>query len=552
VWPDTATTGPLLRIAGGMVYDPANGVEGAVADLWVAGGMVVGPPEAGAAAATTTLDVTGLVVMPGGVDMHTHVAGPKMTAGRLLRPEEARRAAWGEMSTAPTVAETGRRYAAMGYTTVVEAATPPLFARGTHLELNAIPYLDRAFLALMGNNALLLDALRRGEREELREIVAWILTASRGFGVKLANPGGVENWKWAAGGDVAGLDAEVNGYGVTPRAVITALAEAVAELGLPHRMHLHANNLGTPLSYATMAETIAALDGRPVHLAHLQFSGYGPRGKAAFASRAPELAELVNGRPNLTLDVGQVVFGEATTMSADAPLQDRLHRLSGNRWANADVENETGTGVLPYRFSAGVYANAVQWATGLELFLLVRDPWRLALSTDHPNGGPFTAYPGIIRLLMEPQHRAEWLTRIHPRAARRAALGDLDRAYTLSEIAIITRAAPARILGLTAKGHLGVGADADIAIYRPDADREAMFARPAYVLKGGVVVARDGAIVAPPEATPSRTYYVQPPHDPAIRGPIKRFFERAYSVAVENYAVGADEVANGKEVPCQP
>jgi formylmethanofuran dehydrogenase subunit A len=568
-----------LRIAGGTVYDPANAIDGAVADVWISAGKVVEPPPEGAAAAAETIDAAGLVVMPGGVDMHTHVAGPKLSLGRLLRPEEARAdrspgagppassapPTARSMSTVPTPAEAGRRYAAMGYTTIVEAAIPPLFARQTHQELDAIPYVDKGFLTLMGNNTLLLDALHRGDRPFLRDAVAWLLSASRGYGIKLANPGGVENWKWRAGGNVAGLDDDIMGHGVTPRAVIMALAEVASELGLPHRVHLHANNLGGPLSFATMAETIAAVDGRPVHLAHLQFSAYGARARAtaastgvgaplvgALSSRAAELAELVNAHPNLTLDVGQVVFGEATTMSADAPLQAGLHRLTGNRWVNADVENETGTGVMPYHFSARNYANAVQWTAGLELFLLVADPWRLALTTDHPNGGPFTAYPGIIRLLMDADHRAEWLTRIHERAARRSTLRDLSRVYSLYEIAVITRAAPARILGLPTKGHLGAGADADVAIYRPHADREAMFARPAYILKDGVVVARDGAIVAPPFAAPGRTLFVSPPYDPAALPLIREHFARAYTVALDNYAVGAHEIARPAEVPCTP
>ena len=62
-------------------------------------------------------------------------------------------------------------------------------------------------------------------------------------------------------------------------------------------------------------------------------------------------------------------------------------------------------------------------------------------------------------------------------------LDDLDREYTLDEIAIITRAGPARLLGLRDKGHLGVGADADVTIYDDRADREEMFATPRYVIK---------------------------------------------------------------------
>ena len=56
-----------------------------------------------------------------------------------------------------------------------------------------------------------------------------------------------------------------------------------------------------------------------------------------------------------------------------------------------------------------------------------------------------------------------------------SGLADLSREYTLSEIAIITGQAPARILGLPRKGHLGAGADADITIYAPDDDKGRMF-----------------------------------------------------------------------------
>ena len=40
--------------------------------------------------------------------------------------------------------------------------------------------------------------------------------------------------------------------------------------------------------------------------------------------------------------------------------------------------------------------HALQWAIGLEWYLLVDDPWRVAMSTDHPNGGSFLAYPEIV------------------------------------------------------------------------------------------------------------------------------------------------------------
>jgi formylmethanofuran dehydrogenase subunit A len=68
----------------------------------------------------------------------------------------------------------------------------------------------------------------------------------------------------------------------------------------------------------------------------------------------------------------------------------------------------------------------------------------------------------------------------------------------LSEIAIMTRAGPARLLGLKDRGHLGDGAAADIAVYPQAADAEATFSTPRWVLKDGAVVARDGKVCATP------------------------------------------------------
>ncbi len=129
------------------------------------------------------------------------------------------------------------------------------------------------------------------------------------------------------------------------------------------------------------------------------------------------------------------------------------------------------------------FVHALQWAIGLGWYLLAADPWRIAMSTDHPNGGSFLAYPEIIALLMDRSRRQEVLARAPAKVRESCTLGDITREYTLSEIAIITRAAPARMLGLTQKGHLGPSADADITIYQPRDDIQKMFEIPRYVIR---------------------------------------------------------------------
>jgi formylmethanofuran dehydrogenase subunit A len=228
------------------------------------------------------------------------------------------------------------------------------------------------------------------------------------------------------------------------------------------------------------------------------------------------------------------MFGKATAMTADAPLAYMLRRISGNKWANADTEFESGCGIVPFSYQERVYMHALQWAIGLELFLLSKDPWRLVLSTDHPNGGSFMMYPRLIRLLMDREFRNEQIRQVNQRAIRKTVLSDLSREYTLQEIAIITRAGPARALGLQHKGHLGIGADADLTLYEEHEDKEKMFSAPRYVIKDGQLIIEDYEFRADHEG---RILHVAPDCDPAIEKAIQPFFEEFYSIRFDNYAV---------------
>lgn len=236
-------------------------------------------------------------------------------------------------------------------------------------------------------------------------------------------------------------------------------------------------------------------------------------------------------------------------MTGDGPLGYYLHGLTGRKWFNADVEMEAGCGIVPIRYRKRSPVHTTQWAIGLEWLLLMRDPWRIALSTDHPNGGPFTAYPSIIRLLMDREFRKEVLRSVNPRAIAGTQLPDLDREYSLNEIAIITRAAPARLLGLRRKGHLGHGADADITIYDVDTDWEKTFATPAIVVKEGEVIIEDGEIRRDMEG---RSLYAEPEYDPAIEPEVRKWFADFYTIEFENYAVGMEYLPRPERVAVSP
>lgn len=550
----------LLKLQGGTVYDPTNGIDGKVMDLWCRAGKIIPAPSDPLDTPARILDCTGTVVMAGGVDMHAHIAGPKVNIARKMRPEDKRKAPVirrtaftrsGTTGSVPSTFATGYLYAGLGYTTAYDAAIPPLGARHAHEEFHDTPVIDKGFFVLVGNNHYVLTQVAAHEPERLRAFVAWLLNAAKGYGIKLVNPGGVEVWK-EGGGNVHSLDDTVEMFRCTPRQIITELAQTAMDLRLPHPVHIHCNNLGLPGNWTTTLETMKALEGRRAHLTHIQFHSYGggPDDQGTFCSRVPQLADYVNAHANLTVDVGQVLFGETTSMTGDGPLGYYLHKVTGAKWFNGDTEMEAGCGIVPIRYKDKSFVHALQWAIGLEWYLLVNDPWRVAMSTDHPNGGSFQAYPQIVQLLMDRTYRQEVLKRVHPRVLECCTLKDLDREYSLFEIAIITRAGPARMLGLKDKGHLGIGADADIAVYTPNADKRAMFELPRYVIKAGQVVVEHGEIRA---ELFGRTLHVAPAHDGGVIPDIQKWFEANYTIQFANYPVEDAYLSHGGTVvACDP
>ncbi len=541
----------VTALRGGRIFDPAQGRAGDGADLFFADGRIISAPHGSPAA--RDIDVSGKVVMAGGIDMHSHIAGGKVNIARSLMIADQREnpdaRAGGLRSgglrsgggrAGPTTFTTGYRYAELGYTAVFEPAMVPANARHAHAELADTPMIDKGCYVMLGNDDCFLRLLARGAAaSELADYVAWMMRATQAIAVKVVNPGGISAFKF--NGRSLHFDDPSPFYEITPRRIVTALATALRDLGVVHPLHIHANDLGLPGNVETTLATIAAADGLPIHLTHLQFHSYGTEGDRRFSSAAARIAEAVNRSRHVSVDIGQVMFGQTVTASGDTMSQYRNRRFaSPKKWVCMDIECDGGCGLVPFRYRDQNFVNALQWAIGLELFLLIEDPWRVFLTTDHPNGAPFTTYPHLIRLLMDKGFRDSMLATIHPEAAAASTLGSIRREYSLDEIAIITRAGPARILGLADRGHLGAGAAADITVLADDPDREAMFSRPALVFKDGTQVVRDGRVIA---SVQGGTHVTEPAYDRAIESRIDSFFAENLTVRAGNFRISDDQVA---------
>ncbi|MFW9914558.1 MAG: formylmethanofuran dehydrogenase subunit A [Candidatus Thorarchaeota archaeon] len=559
-----------VLIKNGFVYDPVNGINGEKMDIHVGNGKIVESvdnPE-------TVYDASGKIVMAGGFDIHAHVAGGNLTTARTLRPEDNRKGvkSRGQFTRAeggaslPSAFATGYRYIRMGYTFILQPGMPPLSARQTHDELNDIPIVDKTALALTEKNWFMMRAFVEGDWEFAARFMAWLNWATKASGTKIVAPGSTEAWAW--GKSCKNIDDEVPRWNLTPKDIFLGLGKANEMLNIPHSIHMHLNALGVPGNAAVTLDTIRALDSlsksstvardQVAHLTHLQFNAFGGENWKTFQSGTEEICKEINKRENITVDVGAITPGDWTTLTADGPTEYFLSRLNGLKWTNLDTEFETGAGAVPFVYSLKNRANAVQWAIGLELFLLIDDPWKVMLTTDHPNSGPFTDYPIIMSWLMSKAERDRTMKEeCHKDLGNKSLIASLDREYDLYELAVITRSACSKCFGLEAKGHLGVGADADIAVYdfnpeKQDPSKEPetirrIFSSAAFVVKSGLPIVRDGEIIT--EVPRGSTYWLDLPQREGVDSEISEFFKKYYSVSFENYPVQEQFLHQSAKIP---
>ncbi|MDP2246810.1 MAG: formylmethanofuran dehydrogenase subunit A, partial [Nitrosomonadales bacterium] len=313
----------LIKLTGGKIYDPAHQVDGKVMDIFIRNGRIVERPRDDEKI-SQEYDLRGKVVMAGAIDMHTHIGGGKVNIARMMLPEDHRadpaahtehcRSGCGH--AAPSTLTTGYRYAEMGYTAGFEPAMMPVNARQTHLEMGDTPIIDKGGYAMLGSDDFFLRMLTaKQDQNAINDYVAWTMHASQAIGIKVVNPGGISAFKFNQ--RALDLDELNSHYQVSPRDVLKALSRAVHELGVPHPLHVHANNLGVPGNMETTLKTMGASEGFPMHLTHIQFHSYGTEGDRKFSSGAAAIAEALNKHKNISADVGQILFGQTVTASGD-------------------------------------------------------------------------------------------------------------------------------------------------------------------------------------------------------------------------------------------
>ncbi|MHA2232677.1 MAG: amidohydrolase family protein [Candidatus Hodarchaeales archaeon] len=237
-----------LLLKNGFVYDPLNKINGERMDIHVGNGKIVDNIDN----PKTVYDASGKIIMAGGFDVHSHVAGGNLTTARTLRPEDNRKGvkARGQFTRAeggaglPSAFATGYRYIKMGYTFLLQPGMPPLSARQTQDELNDIPIVDKTALVLTEKNWFMMRAFMEGDWDFAARFMAWLNWATKASGTKIVAPGSTEAWAW--GKSCKNIDDEIPRWNLTPKDIFLGLGKVNELLNIPHSIHLHLNALGVP------------------------------------------------------------------------------------------------------------------------------------------------------------------------------------------------------------------------------------------------------------------------------------------------------------------
>lgn len=335
-----------LVLQGGRVIDPSQGID-RIADVVVTGGKVAGL-DVSPAAGASTVDVSGKIVTPGLIDLHTHVYWGGTSLG--VDPD-----AYALKSASPLLVDAGS--AGPGnYPGFSRHVIEPAFAR-------ILAFLHISFAGIYGFS----DRVRVGESHDMR-----LMAARDAVRVVAEFPDTIVGIKVRLGAHASGPS------GIAPLDVAMAVAE---ETGLPLMVHIDE----PPPSYG---EVVARL------------------------RKGDVLTHCFRPFPNAPVDGQGNIRPEIHDARERGVIFDVAHGMGSFAWKSARA-------MLSRNFRPDVISSDVH------VFCLD--------GPAHDNLHVMTKF---------------------------LALG-----WTLPEVIEAASAAPARVLGLTDRGHLRAGAVGDISVF---------------------------------------------------------------------------------------
>ena len=143
-----------------------------------------------------------MTVMPGGVDIHTHIAGGEVNTGEnnsSRRPRKRHRTQKPPNPSRHRLLHSIHFHYRLPLLTYGlhnrdEPINGTLEAKHTHEELNDIPYSTKPLIHFSATGGSSSRTCRKATLKDALRHVAWMLDTTKGYAIKIVNPGGLESW----------------------------------------------------------------------------------------------------------------------------------------------------------------------------------------------------------------------------------------------------------------------------------------------------------------------------------------------------------------------
>ena len=412
-----------IQIRGGVVYDPKNQVAGEKKDIFVENGSIVGEfsnPD-------KVIHATGKTVVPGGIDIHSHIATHGLNLARFFHHFYL-------------IKEIGHIYAEMGYIYVNEPLMTLPTASHVHHELSSIPLIDTSALLVLDLRDLWRQ-IKSGKKKEIEGILLHLIRITKAIGLKIYFPFVKYESKKA-------WHIQKN---ISARKSLNFFSELDRDKFPKITLHTYPELLCEEIH-----------DPSIFHFAHI---GSGIDSEEKY-NKALELLDR-----GATADLGLFDF------------EQNLRVGTGQSESEGNFSVDIGL-QRPLVFSKEKLSIQTGAYYAMKL-ALEADISRICFSSDSPSGASFYSYPRLFSWLMSAKLRPTMLGMDLPAYE-----------YSISDLVRVTRLNPAQVLGLSRRGHLGIGADADIAIYDFNGclnleELEEKLGHCQFLLKGGRVIIDD-------------------------------------------------------------
>lgn len=454
-----------IIIKNAKVFDPKSNVKGDKMDILVQNGVIVDKLDHENEA--KIIDATRLIAFPGAIDLRSYWYSPLLNYIRARAIEEE------NFIGIPALSEVQHQYLEHGFLTVCESEGSMVNSKLTVQNMCKNSLLDHLFILELGSNWSIFSDLQQTDKiDNISIVISTLLRNLKGYGISISAPYHQQFWKLLKTPENPD---KVPILGLNPKNVFKDLLKANLQIQpnsstfiQPYEIENETTEQDTIKLLKELCENLPKNTNYSVkHPVHLSLANH------YFTKELKDVIQLYCENDMFEMDVSPLVFG------LNRPLLTNLRNFA----IDASLKSKKPITTIDFEFDTELYITTrnlknpdqkdfLIWFNFLAILLQLKKLNRMdkiSLCSNAPMNLCLTDIPYVFNWLLNTSSRNEILKMLSSSTLDLNLLLDGSNTLNLYDIANIISYNPAKSLRIdNRKGHLGVGADADICLFNLD------------------------------------------------------------------------------------